>query len=75
MAGSKTGTPTVIKLARKICRVVATFGVSDLTARTTPQFKLAVDGLVLACHAFELLDDHPAEVDETLPQGPEDVIP
>lgn len=72
MAGSKTGTPTIIKLTRKICKMVAIWGASDLQARTTPEFKAAVDALVLACHAFEALDDYPAEIDYTAPYGPED---
>lgn len=75
MAGSRTGTPTVIKLARVICRVVTRYGVSDLAAKTTPEFKTAVNALVAACMAFEALDDQPAEIDATAPLGPEDVAP
>lgn len=75
MAGSRTGTPTIITLARKICRVITRLGGSDLAAKTTPEFKIAIDALVVACHAFEALDDQPAQVDNTGPEGPEDIGP
>lgn len=70
MAGSKTGTPTIIKLSRKICRIKALLGASDLVTNTTPEFAAAVTALVLACQAFEALDDFPAEIDNTAPDGP-----
>jgi hypothetical protein len=72
MAGSKTGTPSIIRLARKVCRLVNIYGASDLEARTSPAFKAAVVALVAACAAFELADDWPGEVDNTPPAGPED---
>ncbi len=72
MAGSRTGTPTIIKLVRTICRVSSRYGASDLAARTTPEFRAAVNALVAACMAFEALDDQPAEIDFTGPVGPED---
>ncbi len=73
MAGSKTGTPTVIHLVRKICKVVTLLGVADLAAKTTPEFKTAVLALVAACQAFEALDDQPAQIDNTGGRGPEDL--
>lgn len=72
MAGSKTGTPSIIKLARKICRLVARYGAADLEARTSVAFRAAIVALIAACAAFELADDWPAEVDNTPPAGPED---
>ena len=72
MAGSRTGTPTIIQLSRVICRVVSKLGAQDLAAKTSPEFKLAVDALVLACRAFELADDQPGQIDGTSPAGPED---
>jgi len=75
MAGSKTGTPTIIKLSRRICKLKALWGASDLQAKTSPGFKTAVDALVVACLAFEALDDYPAEIDATDPYGPEDLPP
>ena len=72
MAGSKTGTPTIIKLARRICRLKATFGASDLAAKTTADFALAIVALQAACAVFEALDDFPAQIDRTAPFGPED---
>lgn len=75
MAGSRTGTPTIIAIVRKICRVTTRYGASDLAAKTTPEFQAAVTALVAACMAFEALDDQPAEIDATLPSGPEDISP
>lgn len=72
MAGSKTGTPTIIKLARRICKMKALWGASDLQAKTSVGFKNAVDALVVACAAFEALDDFPAQIDRTAPFGVED---
>jgi hypothetical protein len=73
MAGTKTGTPTIIKLARRICRLKGSWGASDLQAKTTPAFKAAVDALVIACMAFEALDEQPAQIDRVAPYGPEDL--
>lgn len=75
MAGSRTGTPTIIKLARKICRVRATWGASNLEASTTPEFAAAIAALAVACAAFEALDNAPAEIDRVTPFGPEDIDP
>lgn len=75
MAKTKTGTSTIIVLSRKICRLVGIFGASDLQARTSPEFKSAVDLLVAACHAFEAADDFPGQIDRTAPNGPEDLLP
>ena len=72
MAGSRTGTPTIVRLARRICKLVQVFGASDLAARTTPEFAAAVEGLVAACMAFQALDDYPMEIDTPPPLGPED---
>lgn len=56
MAGSRTGTTTIIRLMRKICKLVIVFGASDLAARTTPGVREAIDLLVAACLAWEALD-------------------
>lgn len=72
---ARTGTPSVIALARKICRLVAVYGAFDLEAKTSPAFKLAVDALVVACHAFEAADNYPGEIDFVAPEGPEDPGP
>lgn len=69
---ARTGTSSVIALARKICKLVAVYGGNDLQARTTPEFAAAVTALVAACAAFELLDDTPAQIDRNPPYGPED---
>lgn len=67
MAGSKTGTPTIIRLTRKICRLVAVYGAGNLASTTTAEFAAAVLALVTACHAFEALDDQPGQIDSTEP--------
>ena len=58
MAGSRTGTSSIYYLAKKICSLVGTYGASDLGTRVSADFAAAVAALVLACHAFEALDDH-----------------
>lgn len=75
MAKIKTGSSSIIRLARKICVLVGVYGAVDLGTRTTPEFAAAVSALVLACHAFEALDDYPAQIDATAPFGSEDVEP
>lgn len=67
MAGTRTGTPTVIRLARKICRVVAIYGAGNLSTVATVEFAEAVQALIVACQAFEALDDVPGEIDSTVP--------
>jgi len=67
MAGSKTGTPTIIQAARKICKMVAVYGAGDLATVANDEFRTAVLALVVACQALELLDDQPFEIDHTAP--------
>jgi len=75
MAGSRTGTPTIIRLARKICKMVAVYGAGNLATVTTPEFETAVLALVVACQVLETLDDQPFEIDATAPiRSGEDVV-
>lgn len=76
MAGSKTGTPTIIRLVRKICRVRTIFGAGDLATKTTAEYAAAVAALAVACAAFEALDDFPGQIDSTSPiRAGEDIEP
>lgn len=76
MPARRTGSSTIIKLARHICRIVAIQGAFDLSSRATPEFAAAVNALVVACRAFEALDDYPGEIDRTAPiRSGEDVVP
>ena len=70
MAGSRTGTPKIIQSTRVICRMVHTYGATDLSTKTTPAFAAAVAALVAACAAFEALDDYPGQIDNTGPIRP-----
>lgn len=72
MAGYRTGTPTIIKFARKLCQVYHKLGAADLEAKTSPAYKAAVVALALACHAFETADNFPGQIDSVAPHGPED---
>jgi hypothetical protein len=72
MARIRTGTPTIIKLARKICKLKSIWGAPDLASRTSPEFASAVAALVAACAAFEALDDFPGQIDATPPFSPQD---
>lgn len=69
----KTGTSSIIKFVRKICKMKNIYGAVDLQARTSAEYAAAVDALILACAAFEALDDFPAEIDATTPYGVEDL--
>lgn len=76
MAGTRTGSATIIKLSRWICRLVAIYGAGDLATKGTPEIRAAVLSLVLACQAFEALDDQPGQIDATAPFRPgEDIGP
>jgi hypothetical protein len=72
MAGSRTGTPTIIRTARVICRMVNVHGASDLAAKTSSGYAAAVLALVAACAAFEAADNFPGQIDRVAPDGPED---
>lgn len=73
---ARTGTPTILALSRRICKLRAVYGAADLAATTTPEFAAAVAALALACAAFELLDDQPGEIDSVAPiREGEDVPP
>lgn len=73
MAGSRTGTPSIIKLVRKICKIHSQYGASNLSALTSPEFAAAVVALTVACGVFESLDNYPGEIDFTTPFGVEDI--
>lgn len=75
MAATRTGTSTIYHLAKKICKMVALYGASDLASRTSAEFAAAVTALVAACNAFEALDNFPFQVDRVAPDGPEDSLP
>jgi len=75
MAGTRTGTSTIYYLAKKICKMTALYGATDLASRTSAEFAAAVAALVLACQAFEALDNYPFQVDRVSPAGPEDSLP
>ena len=71
MARQVNGTSSIIAASRWICRMVGRFGVARFTANTTPEFGAAVTALVLACMAWEALDDFPGEVDHTGGEDPD----
>lgn len=73
MPRNVTGTSSILKASRDICRLVGRFGTATLAAETSPPFALAVGALVLACGVLETVDDHPYVVDATAPTGPEDL--
>jgi hypothetical protein len=72
MAGSRTGTPSIIRYSRKICKLKAQWGAANLSSATSPEFAAAVTALTIACAAFEALDNYPAQIDRIAPDGPED---
>lgn len=74
MARKVNGTSGLLESSRRICRLVGRFGTANFAADTTPQFAAAVAALVVACQAFEALDNYPGEIDNRPPDGPEDVL-
>lgn len=72
MAGSRTGTPTIIHLCRVIAKLYGRYGAFNLESSTSPAFKAAVVALVAAVAIFEAADNQPAEIDTIAPAGPED---
>ena len=64
---ARTGTASILKNARKICKMVNIYGAIDLVDRTTPEFGAAVTALVVACTALEALDDFVGQIDNTGP--------
>lgn len=73
MAGSKTGTWSIVQSAREITRLVQKYGATDLEARTNADFKACIDALVLCFVALLATDDYLLQKDTSLPLGPEDV--
>jgi len=74
MAGSKTGTYSIVKNARDIARLVQKYGATDLESRTSAQFNTCVLNLVQCVVALALTDDYLLQYDRTLPAGPEDQV-
>lgn len=72
MARRVDGTSSIIAASRWICRMVGRFGAARFGANTTPEFQAAVVALVIACQAWEALDDFPGEVDHTGGEDPDD---
>jgi len=73
MAGSRTGTASIVKKAGEIARLYTTLGASDLSARTTPEFVTCVTGLVACYNVLRASDDFLLKIDRTAPLGPEDL--
>lgn len=65
MAIKRDGTFSFLESARTICKLRGKFGTAVLATKVSPAFAAAVDALALACAAFEALDDHPGETDDT----------
>lgn len=74
MARTIDGTSSILQFSRGICRIVGRFGTVRFGNKTTPEFEAAVAALVLACQAFDALEDAPGEIDIGGGDGPEDVL-
>lgn len=68
------GSSSILQGVRFICRLAGRFGVARFGAKTTPEMAAAVTALMVACAAFDALDDYPGEIDRT-PGGPGDAPP
>lgn len=74
MAGTKTGTWSIVQAAKEITRLYTTYGAADLTARTSADFTTCVLNLVQCVVALALTDDYLLQRDRTGPAGPEDTL-
>ena len=74
MAGTKTGTWSIVKLSREINRIYSKYGASDLVDRTSQQFADCILGLVVCVVQLSLTDDYLLQKDRTGGAGPEDPI-
>lgn len=74
MAGSKTGTWSIVQHARDITRLYTKYGAVDLESRTSSDFLACVQGLVACYTLLQNSDDFLLQVDRTLPAGPEDQV-
>lgn len=74
MAGSKTGTWSIVQNAREITRLYTKYGAVDLESRTSHEFLVCVQGLVACYQLLQNTDDFLLQVDRTLPAGPEDQV-
>lgn len=72
MGRTVNGVSSILSGSRLICRMVGRFGTAAFETATTPEFATAVAALVVACQAFEALDDYPGERDRTEGALPED---
>jgi hypothetical protein len=56
--------------------MVGKYGLGGLLVKTgSAEMVAAVNALVGACQAFDMLDDYPGQIDQTLPTGIEDEPP
>jgi len=74
MAGSKTGTWTIVQAAEKITDMYTTYGAIDLEARTNTAFYDCIVALVTCYQALQNTDDYLLQKDRTGLSGPEDPI-
>lgn len=70
MARRVTGVSSILVGARLICRMVGRYGTARLATATTPELAAAVTTLVVACQAFDALDDYPGQIDQSGPVRP-----
>lgn len=73
MAGTKTGTWSIVQNAKDIARLKQKYGATDLEARTSADFATCILNLVLCVVQLELTDDYLLMKDASAPLGPEDI--
>lgn len=76
MAGSKTGSKTIYRHAKKIAQLYQKYGAADIDTITAEgsAFGDCVRAIVACVIAVQASDDFPLEIDFTAsPGGPEDV--
>lgn len=73
MAGSKTGTWSIVQHARKIASLKQKYGAADLASRTNSEFEACVTALVTCMVALLATDDYLLMKDASAPLGPEDI--
>lgn len=74
MAGSKTGTWSIVQDARHMARMFQKYGAVDMVSRTSQDFYDCVVALIQCYIVLQSTDDYLLQVERTLPAGPEDQV-
>jgi hypothetical protein len=71
---NRDGSATILMLIRKLCKYWRRYGSNGIITRMdNPDIATILGALSAACMAWEALDNHPGEREDTGGDGPEDL--